>query len=287
MTDRSSKKTVVFYHAQCLDGFSAAWAAWKKFGSAADYIPLSYGLPIPIEPAGADVIFVDFLPKEEAVLNAIVRNNASVIAIDHHKTNAEKIKAVPTHSFDLAKSGAVLAWEFFHPGEPVPRLLRHVQDMDIWQWKLENSEQIVSYLDLVPMTFENWSDLVDRIENDSARSEIIAQGALLLKYQDKLIDEIIKHNVQPVEFEGYRTSAVNSSVFSSHIGARLSRAKPPIAIIWQQRSGITTVSLRSDGSVDCGALAAKYGGGGHVGAAGFELAFSAPVPWKIIKTDET
>lgn len=282
----SIKKTIVFYHAHCLDGFSAAWAVWKKLGDAADYIPLSYGLPIPVEPVGADVIFVDFLPKDEVALKSIIEKNKSVIAIDHHKTNTEKIKLVPVHSFDLAKSGAVLAWEYFHPAEPVPRMLHYVQDMDIWEWKLENSEQVISYLDLVSMTFENWDNMVEKIDRDSSRAELIAQGALLLKYQDKLIGEIIESNVQTVEFEGYQTSAVNSSVFSSQIGSRLSHTTPPIAIIWQERSGIITVSLRSNGSVDCGALAAKYGGGGHVGAAGFELPIGAPLPWKLIKNDE-
>jgi hypothetical protein len=31
--------TVVIYHADCRDGFGAAYAAWKKFGDNASYIP--------------------------------------------------------------------------------------------------------------------------------------------------------------------------------------------------------------------------------------------------------
>jgi len=38
-----NKEIVVLYHANCLDGFGAAYAAWKKFGDTADYIPVQYG----------------------------------------------------------------------------------------------------------------------------------------------------------------------------------------------------------------------------------------------------
>ena len=41
------KKTVVLYHANCHDGFGGAFAAWKKFGDAADYVPMRYGMAIP------------------------------------------------------------------------------------------------------------------------------------------------------------------------------------------------------------------------------------------------
>src|SRR3990167_6880192 len=52
---------VVLYHAECLDGFGAAWAIWKKFPSPT-FTPLKHSLPAPRagsdgerrrEPAGA------------------------------------------------------------------------------------------------------------------------------------------------------------------------------------------------------------------------------------------
>ena len=45
--DRSfSKKIIVFYHKDCLDGFGAAWSAWKKFGNRAEYAAVSpYAIP--------------------------------------------------------------------------------------------------------------------------------------------------------------------------------------------------------------------------------------------------
>ncbi len=104
-----TKDIVVFYHAECFDGFSAAWAVWKKMGDEANYMPLFYGRPMPIEAKNKKIIFVDFLPKENE-LKKLIAENISVVAIDHHKTNSETIKSVPDHVFDLSKSGAVLAW---------------------------------------------------------------------------------------------------------------------------------------------------------------------------------
>src|SRR3989338_9515798 len=40
-------KTAILYHANCPDGFGGAYAAWKKFGDSAEYIPVKHGKPIP------------------------------------------------------------------------------------------------------------------------------------------------------------------------------------------------------------------------------------------------
>ena len=39
MSETSFKNIVIIYHTDCRDGFGAAWAAWKKFGDSATYIP--------------------------------------------------------------------------------------------------------------------------------------------------------------------------------------------------------------------------------------------------------
>ena len=40
---KPTKNIVVLYHNDCTDGFSAAWAAWRKLGSKADYIGIDPG----------------------------------------------------------------------------------------------------------------------------------------------------------------------------------------------------------------------------------------------------
>jgi len=42
----------------------------------------------------------------------------------------------------MQHSGAVLAWQYFMPNEPVPDLLRYVEDQDLWNWKLPHSDAV-------------------------------------------------------------------------------------------------------------------------------------------------
>ena len=74
-----------------------------------------------------------------------------------------------------------------------------------------------------------------------------------------------------VDFEGETVPAVYSPVMTSQIGERLCQGFP-FCIIWHQRDSRRYFSLRSKpGTVDVSAIATRYGGGGHVNAAGFSL----------------
>lgn len=277
-----TKDIVVVYHGKCPDGFSGAWVAWRKYGDHAEYVPYFHGEPLDAEIKNKDIIFIDVLPVESD-LKRLISENKSVMAIDHHKTNEDRIKLITNYVFDLSKSGCVLAWEYFYPTEPIPKLLQYIQDMDIWQWKLDNSKEINAAIGLYDFNFSIWDDLTVDLSDSIKIKKHIIDGALIKKYEKQVIADIIEDNSQLVEFEGYRIYAVNSSVLSSQIGNILSIKKPPLAIIWQQRSDIITVGLRSNGTVDVGALAKKYGGGGHVGAAGFEIPLGQPFPWTVIE----
>ena len=35
-------KPLVIYHANCADGFGAAFAAWRKLGDEAEYVPMDH-----------------------------------------------------------------------------------------------------------------------------------------------------------------------------------------------------------------------------------------------------
>jgi len=59
-------KTQVLYHANCPDGFCAAWAAYTVFGDDAEYLPVQYGQDPP-DVAGNRVYIVDFSYKREVM----------------------------------------------------------------------------------------------------------------------------------------------------------------------------------------------------------------------------
>ena len=251
--------TVVLYHADCLDGFGAAWALWKKYPDAR-YVPVEHGLS---PPSGLDddhVVMVDFsYPRE--VIERLADSTASLWILDHHVTAQAALAGLPYAYFDMKKSGAVLAWEWAHP-EPAPWLLQYIQDKDLWEWRLPKSREINAALDSYPFDFQVW----DNLTQDTLELE----GRAILRREDVLIAKIVKESVL-VEFEGETVPAVYSPVMTSQIGERLCQGYP-FCIIWHQRNGRRYFSLRSKpGTADVSAIAARYGGGGHVNAAGFSF----------------
>ena len=109
----------------------------------------------------------------------------------------------------------------------------------------------------------------------------IEKGDFMLSYQEELIKRIIEESSVLVDFGGHEVFVVNAPhEFASRIGYMLYTKKPPLAVTWYQGKDGVHVSLRSDGSVDVGKLAEKYGGGGHKTASGFSLPSVTSFPWR-------
>ncbi len=251
--------TVVLYHADCLDGFGAAWAMWKKYPDAR-YVPVEHGLSPPSGLDNDHVVMVDFSYSRE-VVERLAGATASLRILDHHVTAQAALAGLPYAYFDMKKSGAVLAWEWAHP-EPAPWLLLYIQDKDLWEWRLPKSREINAALDSYPFDFQVW----DNLTQDTLEIE----GRAILRREDVLITKIVRESVL-VEFEGDTVPAVYSPVMTSQIGERLCKGYP-FCIIWHQRNGRRYFSLRSKpGTVDVSAIASRHGGGGHVNAAGFSI----------------
>src|SRR3989344_2142244 len=283
---RLNKGIIILYHVNCTDGFSAAWVAWKKFGNNAEYI----GVGLDDAPLrgliNKEIYSLDFTYKAKYIPELLSRNKKLVV-IDHHITNTETAKMAHDYLFDLTHSAAVLTWKYFYPNKETPRLLKHVEDVDLWKFKVPYSKEISSVLDLYDFNFKKWNDLVKDFEKPLKYKEYIKQGKLILDYQDKLIERLIASFARPVIFAGYETYVVNSPSFHSQIGSLLVKKHPPIGIVWrEEKDGSVHVSLRSDGTVDVSNIAVQFGGGGHKTAAGFFVENVSKLPWKTIKDDK-
>lgn len=88
-------KTLCIYHANCADGFGAAWVVRQALGAEnVEFHAGHYGKPAP-DVEGRDVIIVDFsYPYELLVL--LGHQARSILIIDHHKTAAEALAQLPT-----------------------------------------------------------------------------------------------------------------------------------------------------------------------------------------------
>ncbi len=273
----SMKPTIVLYHKNCTDGFGAAWAAWKKLGDTANYLPVIHQEPPPEAAKGTDVYLVDFCYDEE-VMKALIAKNRRVTALDHHAMREPAVRLTEGGVFDNGRSGSTIAWDYFHPGTPVPAILAYAEAGDLWQWDLPHAKEISAYLDIAPPDFAAWDALEKEIADDL--QGCAEKGRLLLMNEDRLMERIVRDNAEEVIFEGYKVLAVNSPCFRSIIGHKLACDMPPFGIVWDRKRGKIVVSLRSATDFDVAELAARHGGGGHKAAAGFTIKDGMPLPWK-------
>ncbi len=77
-------KPLVIYHADCTDGFGAAFAAWLKLGDDAEYLPMKYGdIDTHLDYTGRDLYILDFSFPREA-MEHMFANAKLVVWLDHH-----------------------------------------------------------------------------------------------------------------------------------------------------------------------------------------------------------
>lgn len=287
----------VYYHADCLDGFGAACAARRRFGAAASYLPMHHGQSWSVDDvAGREVFIVDFsFPVAE--LEAMAAQARSVVQIDHHASArdmwADRLDADGRHVhpqlplqlfFDMDKSGARLAWEYFQPEQPLPLLLAAIEDQDLWRFRLPQTRPLCRALHLQPFDFAVWDDIIDQCATpDSPRTlQMLAEGGAIERFFAEEVDKLaggrlpmsiaLRGKAGPV----HGLAANASSLFASELGDRLAEQSGSYSVIWQlvldKGAPLVKASLRARGAVDVAALAECYGGGGHPNAAGFRMA---------------
>lgn len=279
------KEIAVLYHGGCPDGFGGAFAAWKKFGDTAEYIPVKYGSPVPKGLEARDLYFVDFCYPRE-IMDSIIAAAKSVTVLDHHLGSKETVESMPEHRFDENHSGAVVAWTYFHPGTPVPTMLKYVEDGDLYVFRLPDSRAMLSYMYAQPFHFDTWDALATRLESEPERNTILEIGKIYAEHFAILVEQIANKAIL-VSFEGYECYLSNATdMFTSDVGNRLARLKPPFAIVAKLHGDAINVSLRSDESIDVSAIARKYGGNGHPHASAFRIKWGDPLPWTVIQEHE-
>ena len=196
------------------------------------------------------------------------RQSARIRLLDHHKSVMEELQGrVHGCHFDMTRSGAVLAWNFFKPFEKLPALLAYLQDRDLWQWKLPHSRAVNAALQVTPLDFEIWSAL----EISSLRK----QGEPLVSQMERQISLILE-TADVVEIDGVSVPSAETEELTSETAERLLEINPnaPFVAIYhhstnQDGKPVTKYSLRSAGRADVSDVAKRLGGGGHPNAAGF------------------
>lgn len=268
-------KPIVIYHAHCLDGFTAAWAFYHKHGDAMEYLPGSYQGTIP-DVTDRHVFLVDFSYKRD-IIEAMLLIAKSVTLIDHHKSALEDLwdleaKGLSVKFSSLEMSGAVLAFNYVYGNKvKIPKVVLHIQDRDLWRFKLEGTKEICAYLynKLEGIELKDWEQYIN--PRATAYKTMLSVGAALVEDHTKLAISAAKYT-RPVVLGGLEVPMVNCMPFvSSEVGNMLA-VDNPFGVTYIDRKDCRDFSLRSIGDkADVSKIAAEYGGGGHKNAAGFKV----------------
>jgi len=272
-------KKICFYHAGCPDGFGAAWSVRSAWGEDAYYIARSHEDRAPASLCEDSLVtFVDIAPACDE-LEELAEITAQVVVLDHHVTardrlasDASVVNSLEAEGhvlhFDLEHSGAMLAWQYFRPGDPPPELLRYVEDQDLWNWALPDSDAVNAAIASYPREFEAW----DRLAADSIES-LAVQGRPILRANRIEVERCVEH-ARPVALGTRRIEAVNASTNRSQIGHQLARRAAfgsEWGLVYRVEGSEVFGTLYSIGDLDVSQIAVSYGGGGHKNASGFHV----------------
>ena len=270
-------KPICIYHANCTDGFAAACVVNYALDGDVELHPAQYG-DSPPDVQGRKVIIVDFSYKRP-VMQDIIDKAASVVVLDHHQSAEKELQGLefPPNKrvrveFDMNACGAVLAWRRYFSAAPVPMLLRHIQDRDLWQFKLLDTEAVIAALRSYPMNVDLWTDFI--LDDDAIKDLVIEGEAINRKFKMDL-EHLLDNHVYPAELAGYTVPVLNAPpMFASEAGNRMAKderfADTPFAVVYCDLPDKRIFSLRSaEHGIDVSEIAERFGGGGHKHAAGF------------------
>lgn len=288
-----AEKGVIFYHANCVDGFAAAHLIERHIlcgnVQVPILVPVQYGQVETQEQfdalygymlQNAEAIIVDF-SFPHAVMDHIAKTAQKTYWLDHHKTAFEEMKFDINTRYDLwagpnfylvldnSKCGAMLAWEFVNGvGAEAPDFIKVVDDYDRWVFQYPQTKDAQMYIR---------SHSMDRLAFDSlmlmSMDEMAQAGGMMRQYYSAQLEAHKKRQPMYVNFNDQPGLALNAdAAFSSELGHYLAEKSKTFGAVYQVEGTKIKFSLRSCGDYDVSALAKIFGGGGHKNAAGFTCA---------------
>jgi oligoribonuclease NrnB/cAMP/cGMP phosphodiesterase (DHH superfamily) len=171
----------------------------------------------------------------------------------------------------------VLAWEFLQAistrKEKMPEMLKHVQDRDLWQFKLPGTREISEALFSEVYDFNVW----DRLLNSKKRDidKMITMGGLVVKKHFKDVEEILTSAKRPMLIGGHMVPVASMSYMMASDAGNIMSKDAVFAGTYYDTEKSRNFSLRSNKEnpnwMDVSLIAMQYGGGGHPHASGFSV----------------
>ena len=299
----AAEPVVCLYHADCFDGTGAAWVLTKRFPNAI-CIAVNYKDEPPYAqiPPGASLYIVDFCYGNEELMT-LSSMCKELIIFDHHigmkDTIArfnEMMAAIgwsDTHYgvFNNSVSGAKLTWLQLMGDEPVPMIVEYISDRDLWKFELEETKAVMAGLGSYPLDLAVWDRLLrwtpaddepveERDQHQDAIDQLESDGHVILRTHQIEIDRITKGTKRTIRLEGLDRDVTLINV-PRHLASEalsLIAANEEMAMGYFDSEHYREFSLRSaPNGPDVREIAQRFGGSGHVHAAGFRIPRNHPL----------
>jgi len=229
------------------------------------------------------IVMVDF-SFARSVMERIDARAGKFTWCDHHRTALEAMKGMDLCGMQSEiYSGCELAWAYFFPKTIFPKIVKYLGRYDVWD--LDDGRHRLLYaptsLAVTAMLPElrgpmlNMEDFAkwERVFEDDAvvDKELLVYGQTATAGIAKTNERIMKERSFCTNWENMCCICANGArgalAFESVISAQHQMA---VGFVFMAKGwAFSLYALKSD--VDVSAVAKKYGGGGHPGAAGFVM----------------
>lgn len=282
------------------DGRFASYCAWlyhkhlfrkeKELLDTVKFFEVQYGKPFPLkldELTKEDTVYILDFSYHPSILDPVFSAVGKLQVLDHHESAEEYLKGTPYAFFDMTKSGALLAWEYFFPDEPVPLACQLVNDRDLWQWKMEpytSAFEAWLHYDQVKQDWEKWHLLST---SNKAMDEALEKGKLLHEHNlsilrsftsnpdnYRIVQAVLpqqpRNHLKTVKYAIYNGNQVMISELAQEFYTTMGLDG---TIDWRCRGDRITFSVRSPNPEKFSAkdFCKSHGGGGHPKASAFSL----------------
>ncbi len=293
-------KSICFYHSADLDGHCSG-AIVKKAIPDVELIGINYGDEFPWDKIDSEttVYMVDFCLQPFDLMLQLNNSCRKLVWIDHHKSAIGEYQEIAIDIYgmrNIKKAACELCWEYFFTGGELPRTVKMLGRYDVW----DKSDNKMWENEILPFQFgmrlydtdpsltgedNAWFHLFYPLPNygenerifygdleNSYYNSVVNEGTTILRYQRQTNQKYISAYGFEAEFEGKRAICVNKGMTNSQLfDSVYDEEKHDIMMTFcLKKPGQWTISLYST-TIDVSVIAKKHGGGGHKGAAGFQI----------------
>lgn len=297
---KSNKISVLVLHHVDPDGYCASGIVrYFTEKENSETYGMNYGYKIPWNKIkrARKVYMVDFsLPPHEMAKIRDMVGYENFVWIDHHKTVIEDIEKSGQKIKGLRRigdSGCELTWEWFTE-QPMPKAVRMIGRYDVWDINYTNFDEHIVKEDLFPFVTgikyhdpDGDSDMFwfKLFEDEEYCDKVIEEGRICYNFQTTLYTRYCKSHSFDMEWENHRFLVVNALNCNSQMfESKFNHDDYDAVMAYGYTNKNWSVSMYTDKpGIDVGALAHKYGGGGHKMACGFmciKLPFEHLLQWK-------